>query len=83
MPPFAILSPTGARDLGLCRIDRHDFDLEPVEKKIQLAAGDFAAASLQHNGRFQSVGSRKQACAVLADFREKGLALRLTKKNSE
>ena len=83
MPAFAIFAPTGASNFDLGCVNGHNFHVEPMKKKIELAASYFAAASLQHDSGFQRICRGQQASSVLANALEKTLSFRFGKKDGE
>ena len=58
MPAFPVLAPTSASNLDLGRIDGNEFNIEPVNKEVQLTPCNFAATSFQHNSGFQGIWCR-------------------------
>ena len=80
MPAFTVLAPASACNFNLSRVNRHDFNAEPMKEEIEFAACHYPAPSFEYNSGLQSIWSGNQARSILLNKLEETPSLRFSKK---
>jgi hypothetical protein len=83
MAPFAVSAPCGAGGIGLCGVNRDDFELGVVEEELEFAGSGFAEARFEDDSGLDDGGRGDETNVGRGDPGEEEVALGLVEEDGD